>query len=520
MRYLTSKFFYLLLISLILPPAFCNAALPNVAKAVIDLGELPTARPAKISLWFPQGQCDGSQKLCLAESAVTDRTIVFSHGAMGAAENYNWIGESLAMAGYLVVGINHYGESWVYGAETQNLRSASMVWQRPTDISAIYDALSNRVLFQRNINWSNIIAIGHSSGGQTVAMLAGVQYDLLAMIDFCKTDASVNDHSCDYGIRNTPKPGEDFLQKFGGNYADSRVKKLIMIDPTLGYGATTASMAKVHLPALIVGAQHNDFLPWENHGERYTKNIPNAKSYLLSGQEGHFIFIDSCDSDVSVMGVALCHDRVGVDRIAAQKNVAAITLEFVQQDNIIIDAPKKIVEGKKAAFNPEKVAQILMYTPNWVFGLLTGLVILGLIQVRTRQVSVKQVFIMPVAMTLMSMVSALMNLGFTWTTVLCWLAGVILITSTLVKQLNTSKTIYDRASGKLRLPGSWIPLLIIMAIFFTRYVLGYSIGTNANIVHSIYFKPLMSLLLGSLSGYFIAKIIEYRTAVRAQPKLT
>ena len=64
-----------------------------VIKEVVDLGQLPSGRPAKITLWFPHGQCAAlpHQQRCLAESAITDRTLVFSHGAMGAAENYNWI---------------------------------------------------------------------------------------------------------------------------------------------------------------------------------------------------------------------------------------------------------------------------------------------------------------------------------------------------------------------------------------------------------------------------------------------
>jgi len=30
--------------------------------------------------------------------------------------------------------------------------------------------------------------------------------------------------------------------------------------------------------SLIVGAIHNDFLPWNNHGARYAAGIPNAQT--------------------------------------------------------------------------------------------------------------------------------------------------------------------------------------------------------------------------------------------------
>ncbi len=516
MNYLVRSLLIILSLTVVSLVAHADEIPVRVSKSVVDLGELPSGRPAKITLWFPQGQCTAlpNQQYCLAEAAITDRTLVFSHGAMGAAENYNWIAEALAAAGYVVVGINHYDESWFYGQETQDVRTASMLWQRPTDISAIYDTLSNRELFQKSVNWSNIIALGHSSGGQTVAMLAGVQYDLLRMMDFCKTEAAKNDNSCNYGIRNAPKPGEAFLQKFGGAYADARVKKIIMIDPTLGYGATPESLANVQLPTLIVGAQNNDFLPWENHGARYAKGIQHSKVHLLTGEEGHFIFLDVCNNDILVMGVALCKDRAGVDRAATHAALIPSILEFVRENNIVIDASKKAVEREKAAFNVDKITQILMYTPRWVFGLLAGLVVLGLMQVRTRQVPIQAVFIAPVSMMMMSLIGTFMDLGFTWITISCWLLGAASVTISLVKFFNNSTVSYDRTVRKLRLQGSWIPLFVIMIIFCTRYALGMSIGMNLNLVHEFYFAPVMSFVLGALSGYFIAQGIKYLQVVR------
>lgn len=490
----------------------------SAAMEIVDLGELPSGRPAKITLWFPQGQCTAlrDQQYCLSDSAITDRTVVFSHGAMGAAENYSWIAKSLANAGYVVVGINHYGESWLYGQDTQDMLATSRVWQRPTDISAIYDALSNRELFQKPVNWSNIIALGHSSGGQTLAMLAGVQYDLLRMMDFCKTAAANNDNSCNYGIRNAPTPGDTFLQKFGGAYADARVKKIIMIDPTLGYGATPESLGSISLPVLIIGAKNNDFLPWENHGARYAAGIKNARVYLLTGEEGHFIFLDACNIDILVMGVPLCKDRVGIDRVATHELLIPEILRFLREENIVIDAPRAVVERERAVFNVEKITQILMYTPRWVFGLLAVLVILGLLQVRTRQVSIQAVFIMPVAMTMMSLIGALMDLGFTVITVSCWLLGAFLLSLLLVKITGNSSVDYNHTTRKLTLRGSWIPLLVILAIFFTRYALGMSFGMNLAIVHKSYFAPLMSFILGMLSGYFIAQGIKFLQVSRRE----
>jgi len=42
--------------------------------------------------------------------------IVMSHGAFGAARDYGWIAEYLARHGFVVAGVSHFGESWIYGS--------------------------------------------------------------------------------------------------------------------------------------------------------------------------------------------------------------------------------------------------------------------------------------------------------------------------------------------------------------------------------------------------------------------
>ncbi len=73
---------------------------------VLDLGKLETGRPAKVNLWYPQGTCaESAARFCLADSAVTNKVVVLSHGSMGSASSLSWLGEVLAGAGYIVVGV-------------------------------------------------------------------------------------------------------------------------------------------------------------------------------------------------------------------------------------------------------------------------------------------------------------------------------------------------------------------------------------------------------------------------------
>ncbi len=482
------------------------------AKAEIDLGTLPTGRPAVVSLWYPQGQCQGPG-LCLHPDAVTDRTLVMSHGAMGAADNYQWLAQGLAQAGYLVVGINHFGESWFYGPERHEPQAVAKPWQRPQDISAIYDRLSNRSLFQRPVNWSNVIGLGHSSGGQTLAMLACVRFDLPAMLAFCRTPASEPDLACRYGLRGPSHAPSQLSRQFAADYRDPRLKKIILIDPTLGFGATADSLSQVRLPTLVVGAEHNDFLPWSHHGERYAQGIPGAQRHLLTGSEGHFVFLDACQHQEAVFGVSLCQDRPGVDRNQLHQALLPVLLAFVQQEDIPLDPPRAITERTASPITlPGWLEMIITYTPPWVFGLLVGLVLLGLMQVRQRQVAVKWVFIAPVCLLIMGLTGTLMDLGVSLFSLGPWLLAAAAVS--LARRHHSQPIPFDPASGKLTLPGSWVPLLVILLIFSLRYLLGMLKGLQWPHLHNPQFITSLSAALGACSGYFLADILRYRQAFK------
>jgi len=152
-----------------------SAAQFHAKMELLDLGILDTGRPARVNLWYPEGMCvDTAARFCLADSSVTSKVVVLSHGSMGSAANYSWLGESLARAGFIVVGVNHYGESSIYGANTQDARSSAFTWQRAQDISALLSRLAAEKTFQRAVNWNSVIAVGHSAGGQTVATTAAI----------------------------------------------------------------------------------------------------------------------------------------------------------------------------------------------------------------------------------------------------------------------------------------------------------------------------------------------------------
>jgi predicted dienelactone hydrolase len=482
----------------------------QVQTATLKFNELPTGRPSTFKVWYPQGNCSVTNKkqLCLADSAITNKVLIFSHGAMGSASEYSWIGKKLAASGFVVIGVNHFGESSIYGQESRNPRSTTLIWQRPQDVSALLDKLATNSIFQKNVNWSNVVAIGHSSGGQTATMLAGATFDLAILTDYCNSVRSKGDLTCSYG-RNRSDAPEAFRQKFSAPQQDNRIKMMVLLDPALGPAVQKESLRQLKIPTLVVGAQNNDFLPWAQHGLSYAAEIPSAKIHLLKGQEGHFIFLNSCNRNTKVIGVPLCMDRQGADREATHATLATVINEFIRaNENVFTEKSTTAITARSYSRN-SPITEILMYTPHWVFGLLAALVILGLWQTRTRTVSLPVAFILPTYMLITSFTGVLSHAGATLLVVASWLIAATISTSVSLVVMDKHKMKYALNTHKLLIQGSWWPLLIILGIFITRFALGVATGMELAIIHHPYFPMIVAFVLGSWSGFFIARSINF-----------
>lgn len=327
-----------------------DAALGSVQVQVteIDLYDQKRQRPVKITVWYPSQPHCKDAIICLAPQTVLSKAVVFSHGAMGAAKGYSWIGKMFAAQGYVTVGINHYGESWIYGPEHVNPAAVLQFWERPIDISFVLDQLSTNPLaplpakqqsssvpehkksapiFNRTLSWDHIIAVGHSSGAATILSMAGSKLAFDQAATYCATAAAEEDRSCHYLKFQTEantkgyNPNQDFF--------DARIRSIIALDPALGHATTRQSLSAMHVPVLVIGSQQNDFLPFARHAGFYANTIPNAQHLVLDQGEGHFIYLDPCNHAYQAMGVSLCTDRTGVDRRTVHQKIGPVMLTFL-----------------------------------------------------------------------------------------------------------------------------------------------------------------------------------------------
>lgn len=163
--------------------------------------------------------------------------------------------------------------------------------------------------------------------------------------------------------------------------------------------------------------------------------------------------------------------------------------------------------------------QIVAHTPPWVFGLLIGLLVLGLQQTRNRQVNRGLAYVLPVGMVILSLVGVTSNFGAQLLSVSLWLAGLCAMALIGYQWLPVKNLRYLAESNRFYIPGSWIPLVVILAIFFTKYSVAVLYALANPLTTQAAFMPVLCVVYGGFSGYFVARALCLVRASRSGDEL-
>ncbi len=151
--------------------------------------------------------------------------------------------------------------------------------------------------------------------------------------------------------------------------------------------------------------------------------------------------------------------------------------------------------------------EIIKHTPIWVFVLFIALLYLGYSQSKDRQVNANRIFILPVAMILLSLYGILSAFGTMVMSYIVWfLAGSISLLLGL-KIFSLKRIEYNPLEKVFHIPGSWIPMLLILVIFFIKYFVGVVVAKELPMIHQIEFILCISILYGCISGLFLSRSI-------------
>lgn len=152
--------------------------------------------------------------------------------------------------------------------------------------------------------------------------------------------------------------------------------------------------------------------------------------------------------------------------------------------------------------------QVLVNAPVYVWGILAAIVVFGLMQMRTRTMSRERLLIAPLAMIAFSIYSAMSKFGYAGHTLALWLIGFGLAQAVNASVLKSPGGVQYDGAGGYTVPGSVVPMLVMLSIFATNFALGVLRAlAPARLAAPEIANPAL-VVLGACSGLLLARALR------------
>lgn len=307
-------------------------------------------RPLELAVWYPAvttatPELIADNAVFIGALAVPDAApaagehplVVLSHGYGGNWGKQVWLASALAHQGYIVAAVNHPGTT----NKDRSPQAAAQLWQRPADLSRAIDAVLAQPKQFGAVTPDRIAAIGHSLGGWTVMEIGGARFDPDLFSRDCAEHPKLG--GCIGYLEMNPASTPAGKAKLAADLSDKRVTAIVSLDLGLSRGLTSASLAALRVPALVIagGVPTEDMSPALESADM-VKRLPNTSTqYLEISDATHFSFMSICKpgavaliEESSPGDGMICRDGEGArPRAVIQQQVVAQISAFLASPN-------------------------------------------------------------------------------------------------------------------------------------------------------------------------------------------
>lgn len=159
---------------------------------------------------------------------------------------------------------------------------------------------------------------------------------------------------------------------------------------------------------------------------------------------------------------------------------------------------------------------LLHNTPSWVWALLAGLLIVGMRQTLSRNVGFRKATILPLALVGFSLYGVSSAFGSSALALMVWAQALLAVTLWVQSRPLPKGTHFDVSSSRFTIAGSWVPLGVMMGIFWTKYAMGVLASTAPAVLQSPAVMIALCAVLGTFSGVILGRTVTlWRMAMRA-----
>ena len=159
--------------------------------------------------------------------------------------------------------------------------------------------------------------------------------------------------------------------------------------------------------------------------------------------------------------------------------------------------------------------QVILHTPKWVFAVFFLLLWLGSKQLLANNVSLSRVTLMPVAMGGLSVYGVISVFGDAFGPLLGWAAAAVVMLALVLQRPLPATTRYDAAERRFHVAGSPVPLMLMMGIFLTKYVVGATLAIHPELRQEALLGLVVPVIYGAFSGVFAGRAVRlWKLAIR------
>jgi hypothetical protein len=151
--------------------------------------------------------------------------------------------------------------------------------------------------------------------------------------------------------------------------------------------------------------------------------------------------------------------------------------------------------------------EIIRHTPHWVWGLMAVLLALGARQTRPQRMARAQFLALPLSLLALGLVSLAPLFMRMPLAAALWLLALALAAQGGARLTAHAGARWDAAAARLAVPGSYVPLLLIVAIFGLKYSFGVAVVLHPPWRNDAAVVLPMALMQGALGGLLLGRAL-------------
>ncbi len=150
------------------------------------------------------------------------------------------------------------------------------------------------------------------------------------------------------------------------------------------------------------------------------------------------------------------------------------------------------------------IISIFQHVPRFVWFLLAGLIALGISMSFTRRRSLRAAIVIPLAMITLSFLGVI-SAFHQPIALAAWVGGVVVALGVSTALGLWSTVRWSHQERCLIVPGSWIPMAMIMGLFIIKFGVNVMLGMHQELGNDAMFIALAGFAYGAFSGMFLAR---------------